>query len=102
MLLLRIYEQSRGIYFLRDHSSLVSRGGELYVIVLLYVGSDYVVWCIFFTRVWYTISSFSIVYNACLLGMRLLMHLLMLPTWMQIHHMKLLLSHRPMIMIVSG
>ena len=45
MLLLRIYEQWRGIFFLRERSSVVDRGGKLYVIFLFCVGSDYVVWC---------------------------------------------------------
>ena len=43
MLLLIVSEQWRGIFSLGDHFSAVARGRELYVILLLCVGSVYVV-----------------------------------------------------------
>ena len=45
MLLLRGYEQWRGISFLGDHFSAVAIGRKLYVIILFYVGSAFVVLC---------------------------------------------------------
>ena len=42
MLLLKGYEQWRGIYFLGDHFSAVARGRKLYVIVLVCLGSSFV------------------------------------------------------------
>ena len=45
MLLLRVYEQWRVISFVGDHFSAVARGRKLYVIVLVCVGSAFVVLC---------------------------------------------------------
>ena len=45
MLLLRGYDQWCGISFLGDHFSAVARERNFYVIVLVYVGSAYVVLC---------------------------------------------------------
>ena len=45
MLLIRIYEECRVISFLGNHFSAVARGRMLYVIVLFFVGSAYVVLC---------------------------------------------------------
>ena len=45
MLLIRINEQWRGIYFLGDHVSAIARGGKLCVIVLVYLGSSFVGLC---------------------------------------------------------
>ena len=51
MLLIRIYEQWRGISFLGDHFSVVVRGRKLCVIILVYLGSAFVdcvvmSWCV--------------------------------------------------------
>ena len=46
MFLLRGYEQLRGIYFLGYHFSVVERGRKLYVIILVCVGSTFVVLCL--------------------------------------------------------
>ena len=45
MLLLRVYEQCRGLSFLGNYFSAVFRGRKLYVIVLFCVGLAYVVLC---------------------------------------------------------
>ena len=45
MLLLRVYEQWYGISFFGDHFSAVARGGKLYVIILVCLGSAYVGLC---------------------------------------------------------
>ena len=45
MLLLRDYEKWRGISFLGDHFSAVTRVRKLYVIVLVYLGSAFVGLC---------------------------------------------------------
>ena len=45
MLLIRGYEQCRGIYFLCDHFSAVVRRRKLYVIVLVCVVPVFVVLC---------------------------------------------------------
>ena len=45
MLLLRRYEQWRGISFLGDHFITVGRGRNLYIIFILCVDSAYVVQC---------------------------------------------------------
>ena len=45
MLLLRVYEQWRGISFLRDHFSAVARGRKFCVIILIYLGSAFVCLC---------------------------------------------------------
>ena len=45
MLLLRIYEQWHGIYFLGYHFSAVARGRKLCVIILVYLGSAFVGLC---------------------------------------------------------
>ena len=47
MLLLRLYEQWRGIYFLGYHFSVVSRGRKLCVPILIYLGSAFVGMCQF-------------------------------------------------------
>ena len=45
MLLLRGYEQWRGINFLGDYFSAVAKGKKLYVILLVCLGSAFVVLC---------------------------------------------------------
>ena len=45
MLLLRVYEQWRGISFLGDHFSAVARGRKFCVIILVYLGASIVVLC---------------------------------------------------------
>ena len=100
MLLLKGYEQWRGIYFIGDHFSAVARGRKLYVIVLFCVGSVYVVLCRIFLvcgrqyllPVFYRMLIFFV--------MRVLMPLLRFLTWMRIYHRKALLAHRLMIMII--
>ena len=47
MLLLRVHEQWHGIYFLGDHFSTVAIGRKLYVLILVYLGSDFVGLCRF-------------------------------------------------------
>ena len=47
MLLLRIYEQWHGIYFLGDHFRAVARGRKLCVLILVYFGSAFVGICRF-------------------------------------------------------
>ena len=42
MLMLRLYEKWRGIYFLRDHFSAVARGRKLCVLILVYLVSAFV------------------------------------------------------------
>ena len=42
MLLLRVYDQWCGISFLGEHFSAVARGRKLCVIILVYLGSDFV------------------------------------------------------------
>ena len=48
MLLLRVYEQWRGISFLGDHFTAVSRGRKLCILILVYLGSSFVGLCRFF------------------------------------------------------
>ena len=45
MFMLRVYEQWRGIYFLGDHFSVVSRGRKSCVLILVYLGSSFVGLC---------------------------------------------------------
>ena len=45
MLMLRVYEQWSGIYFLGDHFSAVVRGRKLCVLILVYLGSAFVGLC---------------------------------------------------------
>ena len=47
MLLLRVYEQWRGISFLGDHFSAVARGRKLCVLIFVYLGSAFVGMCCF-------------------------------------------------------
>ena len=47
MLLLRVYEQWSGIYFLGDHFNAVGRGRKLCVLILVCLGSAFVVLCSF-------------------------------------------------------
>ena len=45
MFLLRVYEKWLGISFLRDHFSAVAIGRKFYFIVLVFLGSAFVVLC---------------------------------------------------------
>ena len=47
MLLLRLYEQWRGIYFFGDHFSALARGRKLCVLILVCLGSNLVGLCCF-------------------------------------------------------
>ena len=47
MLMLIVYEQWYGISFLGDHSSVVARGKKMCVLILVYLGSDFVGLCRF-------------------------------------------------------
>ena len=58
--------------------------------------------CVVLSQCVVEISASGIVYNACLFGIRVLIPLLRLMTWMRIYQRKVLLAHRPIIMIVYG
>ena len=51
---------------------------------------------------WQTIYDSSIIYNAFLLDIRVMMPLMRLLTWMHIYHRNKLLARHPMILVVSG
>ena len=63
MLLLRVYEQWRGISFLGDHFSAVARGRKFCVLILVCLGSALVGLCRFFRCVvddfylWYCVEG---------------------------------------------
>ena len=101
MFLLRVYKQWRGIYFVGEHFSAVARGRKLYVIVLVCLGSAFLVcvvvsWCVVDNfYFWYCVES-------VIFAVKVLMPLLRSLTWMRVYLSKALNAHRPMIMIVSG
>ena len=81
MLLLRVYEQCRGISFLGNYFSAVFRGRKLYVIVLFCVGSTYVVWCCLVLACGRQFML-PVLYRILVFFMTVLMTLLWFLTWM--------------------